>query len=160
MTSRFRILCVCEILELTPPARAGVESVWLNLRSAIERISDSHREWNQACDHLSNWEIVLLEWATSSGEMRNHQACYCHEDGNKSNLLETMWLGGKVRGNDKTTSTTKVKGMTNGKLVLPIQGLVFDIQCGRDLLHLALTNTMHVPDDTRNCYNYSRVHGP
>jgi hypothetical protein len=81
-------------------------------------------------------------------------------DDNKSHFMETMWLGGKVDLKDQTASTAKVKAMTNGKLVLPIQGVVFAIQCGSDLLHLALTNTIHTPDETRDHCNFSRVHGP
>jgi hypothetical protein len=92
--------------------------------------------------------------------MRNHEACHCHVDGNKSNFMETMWLGGKVDVSDPTESTKKVHLMKKGKLVLPIQGLVFDMRCGTDLMHLALTNTMHIADETRDRFNWTRVHGP
>lgn len=81
--------------------------------------------------------------------------------GNSSHFLETEWLGGgKSDQKDERASTTKAKGMTNGQLALPIQGLIFDIKCRSDLLHLSLSDTMHAPDKTRDCSNFSRVHGP
>jgi len=122
--------------------------------------SDSFKEWQMQVVGLSFWQAILLEWATSTGEMRNPEACYCHTDGNKSHFMETMWLGGKVDLKDQSSSTTKVKGMTNGKLVLPVQGVIFDVRCGSDLLHLCLKNTMHAADETRDRLNFTRVHGP
>ena len=74
--------------------------------------------------------------------------------------METMWMGGKVDLKDSTESTKKVQAMKSGKLVLPIQGLVLDVRCGGDLLHLALTSTSHIADETRDCFNFTRVHGP
>jgi hypothetical protein len=104
----------------------------------------------------------MFEWATSTGEMRNHEACHAHTDGNKSHFLETTWLAGKVdsNSNNARNSTTVVDEMTNGKLSLPFQGVAFDIRCGTDFMHLALANTIHTPDETHDCCNWSRVHGP
>ena len=162
MTSRLRHQAAAKMLNLTPDE--GVSSIWKNIAVAIDRCKpDSHRvkEWQEAAGiALSYWEVILLEWACSSGEMRNHEACHCHFDGNKSHFMETMWLGGKVDVKDQTACTTKVQAMKNGKLVLPVQGLVFDIRCGSDVLHLALTNTLHIADETRDRFNFSRVQGP
>jgi hypothetical protein len=164
MTSRIRVLSLTMMLKLTRRPDVEVKCIWHRIIMAINNVnskSDSSNEWKRVDGMLSHWEIIMLEWATSTGEMRNHEACHAHEDGNKSHFLETMWLGGKSDAKDKTTSTTKVKGMTNGKLVRPIQGVVFDIRCGSDLLHLCLKNTMHhAPDETRDRCNFSRVHGP
>jgi hypothetical protein len=160
MSSRIRVISAAVMLKLTPTG-VGVNSIWQKLITAIQSgNSESFKEWQQADVTLSYWEVILLEWATSTGEMRNHEACHSHEDGNKSHFMETMWLGGKVDTKDPTGCTTKVQAMTSGKLVLPLQGVVLDIRCGTDLLHLALTNTMHAPDETRDCCNFSRVHGP
>lgn len=163
MSSRIRVLSVCQLLNLTPPwdGEVPVSSVWDKLIAAIHSSSsDSFKQWQVGDPTLSHWEVVLLQWATSTGEMRNHEACSTHVDGNTAHFLETMWLGGKVDSKDPTTSSTKVKLMTNGQLALPLHGVVFDICCGSDLLHLALSNTMHAPDETRDRCNYSRVHGP
>jgi hypothetical protein len=164
MMSRIRTPSVLEMLKLTRPTeKKGVwEGVWDTIIAAIKKNgnSESINEWKRVDCELSHWEIVLLEWAASTGEMRNHEACHSHEDGNNSHFLETVWFGGKVDLKDQSSSTTKAKGMTSGKLVLPIQGVTLDVRCGSDLLHLSLKNTMHAADETRNRLNFSRVHGP
>ena len=157
---RLCVIAAVLMLKLNPTG-VCVDSIWQNLITAIQSgNSESFKEWKQEDVTLSYWEIILLEWATSTGEMRNHEACHSHKDGNKSHLIETMWLGGKVNVKDPAGCTTKVQEMTSGKLVLPMQGVVLDIRCGTDLLHLALADTMHAPDETRDRCNFSRVHGP
>ena len=92
--------------------------------------------------------------------MRNHEACYCHTDGNKSHFMERMWLGGKVDLKDQSSSTTKVKGMTNGKLVLPVQGVIFDVRCRSDLLNLCLKKYYARGGRNPESFKFTRVHGP
>jgi hypothetical protein len=158
MSSRLRCLSVTSLFHLNP---LGGPNIWQQLIAAIVgRNSASSHQWQTADASVSCWEAILLEWACKTGEMRNHEACRTHQDGNKSHFMETMWLGGKSDSKAATSSTAQVKAMTNGKLVLPIQGVVFDIRCGRDFLHMGLKVTMHVPDETRDHLNWSRVHGP
>ncbi len=158
MMSRMQAIVVAIILDLAPAAEEY--NVWNALIIAIAQIDETSEKWMEIDETLTQWEIILLEWATSTGEMRNHEACHAHTDGNKSHFLETMWLGGKVHTNNTRSSTKIVDEMTNGKLALPFQGIVFDIRCGRDFLHLALTETIHAADETRDRCNWSRVHGP
>jgi hypothetical protein len=158
MLSRVRCLAAASLLQLTPLTLA---QPWKKLEDAIDRRhSLASNKWHLCDRSLTCWEAILLEWACSTGEMRNHEACCTHQDGNKSHFMETMWLGGKSDPTDTSASTSKVRAMTNGKLVLPVEGLVIDIKCGHDFLHLGLKKTMHVPDNTRNHHNWSRVHGP
>lgn len=137
-------------------------SIWARLLAAIQNTdSNSFKAWQVAEKSLSLWEQILLEWAMSAGELQNHEACGAHHaDGNSSHFLETMWLGGKVDSTDKTKCTRKVQSMQNGKMLLPLQGVVFDMRCGSDFLHLSLCKTIHVADETRERCNWSRVHGP
>lgn len=84
------------------------------------QIDKTSAKWNRIDENLTRWEIILLEQATSAGEMRNHEACHADTDGNNSHFLETrMWLGDKVHSNNTGSSTKIVDEMTNGKLARP-----------------------------------------
>jgi hypothetical protein len=50
--------------------------------------------------------------------------------------------------------------MTQGRLMFPIDGLGLIIECGKDVIHCCLKQTLHIPDNSRNHSNWSKVHSP
>ena len=68
-----------------------------------------------------------------------------------------MMLFGKVPAGTKANPTRYVKQMKKGYLSLPLLGIAIEIECGRDVLHLQLANTMHAADTSRNTQNFSSV---
>jgi len=124
---------------------------------------NSHH-WCQSADklgtELSVADMVLLEWACNTGEMRNHMALHCHEDSNKSHPLESCTLFGRAPNNDNRDATTIRKEMKDG-CTAPVQlGLCIRVRCGLDSVHCRLRSTMHAADWSRNAHNWSWVHGP
>ena len=102
----------------------------------------------------------LLSWACSTGEMRNHQAVSTHYDGNKSHPVETMSLFGRIPLNINQLKVDYVNTMKAGYLILPMEGVTVEINCGRELIHCSLKSTIHLADNTRNTCNWLKVHGP
>ena len=105
-------------------------------------------------------ESKLLAWACSTGEMRNHQAVKVHYDGNKSHPVETMSIYGRLPIDLKQMTTSYIKSMEDGFLLLPMEGITLKMRCGYDLIHCRLKSTVHLADKTRNTCNWTRVHGP
>lgn len=95
-------------------------------------------------------EDNLIEWMCTTGEMRNHQAVACHEDGNTSHYIELYTLFGRGNGIQKK----------DGFLYLPMHNTVVRIKCNKEGIACNLWRTSHVPDQTRNTNNFSKVHGP
>ena len=108
----------------------------------------------------SKFDSMLLAWALSTGEMRNHQALYAHVDGNKSHCVETLSLFGRVASNENLSSKRVVDKMKEGYLVFPMDGIAIQMNCGIDTIHCCLQKTLHVPDRSRDRHNWSKVHGP
>ena len=92
--------------------------------------------------------------------MRNHQAMAAHVDGNKTHQMETMSLFSRESLNATIDNSNLLNKSTDGYLYFPIDGLVIRIKCGKHYIHSYLTNTLHIPDISRNNINWSRVHGP
>ena len=105
-------------------------------------------------------EAALINWAMTTGDMRNHEATACHVDGNKSHLVETLTLFGRVSKNVNSSAHDITNEMANGKVVFPLDGLALEYRCGRDIIHCNFKDTMHVADSTRNTHNWSKVYGP
>ena len=59
-----------------------------------------------------------------------------------------------------SSDTSESNSMVNGMLSLPQLGIALAMVPGRDVLHLQLGETIHVPDSTRDTKNWSWVHGP
>lgn len=156
MRSRLRGFAAVEITNLTKGA-----PIWESFIASIGIAESTQLAWKALDPRLSFFDIVLLEWACSTGEMRNHQALAAHVDGNKSHFMEAYTVWGKVPTNEeKRGNTTIVAEMMPAKLGLPHLGLALVSRCGRDAWHLQLKNTIHAADPSRDQYNWSWVHGP
>ena len=108
----------------------------------------------------SELRAKLLSWACSTGEMRNHQAVNAHYDGNKSHPVETYTLFGRLSVNLRNMTVGLLHDLEDGYLVLPLEGITLKIECGYDIVHCCLKDTLHLADNTRNSCNWSKVHGP
>ena len=109
----------------------------------------------ELCKILSNKkeedsiEESLVEWMVTTGEMRNHQAIACHVDTNKSHPLEIYSVFHRV-------GAIKM----NGLLYLPLDNVCIEMICDKNVAVCSLSRTPHVPDQSRNTNNISKVHGP
>ena len=43
---------------------------------------------------------------------------------------------------------------------MPLDNFVLKIQCNKQMMICNLKQTPHVPDESRNTHNFSKVHGP
>ena len=160
MASRLRALAIVSHFKLEPET----ERLWSTFATAVKEISSpaskARMQWLAVDSELTNWEIVLLVYACGTGEMRNHQPVAAHVDVNKSHCLESMMLFGKVPMNACSDATATVLEMAPGHLILPYQMLAIEMLCGKDIIHLSLTGTMHLADANRGRTNWTCVHGP
>ena len=108
----------------------------------------------------SLFESVLLAWSCSSGEMRNHIAVHGHTDGNTSHPVETLSLFARLPMCANVSMETAHTYFKDGYLYFPIDGIVIRYKIGRHIIHCNLKNTLHIPDDSRNDKNWSKVTGP
>ena len=92
---------------------------------------------------------ILWKWMCTTGEIRNHQACKCHTDGNSSHPYEIMTLFNRP-------GTQKSYGF----LYLPLDNMCIKLKCGSQSLVSNFTETPHAADLSRNYANFSKVHGP
>jgi hypothetical protein len=140
------------------------EKLWHSLQVAIDYVCRGNRkgltEWKSIVSGISLWHAVLLEWASGTGEMHNYEPLRAHRDSNKAHPLESYTLHGKVDPCNPLPCSHQVLNMTPGLLVFPFLQFGFKIHCSRDVCHLMLGNTVHVPDLTRGKDNFSAVHGP
>ena len=159
MQSRLKALLVIQKLQLNHNI-----PIWTTFHNAIQQTQHKLKtklcSWRMIDPALSFFQIVLLEWAATTGDMQNHRALAAHTDGNKSHFLESMTVFGRVPGNAQGTTTTIANTMTPGQLLFPFQAFGLIVRPGKDALHLQCKNTMHVPDTSRNELNWSWVHGP
>ena len=160
MTSRLMTMIVVSDLQLTD----DLKKLWRSFKMAVDMVCRGNKNgwkyWRNDNGPLSIWETVLLEWASSTGEMRNYQPIAAHTDTNKSHPLESYTLFGKVPSNDVRSSNDIVGALTPGILSLPLLGIAFLVRCNLDVLHLQLRDTIHLSDDSRGRDNWSWVHGP
>ena len=108
----------------------------------------------------SELQAKLLSWACTTGEMRNHQAVNAHYDGNKSHPVETYSLFGRLSVNLRNMSVHLLDDLEDGYLILPLDCITLKLECGYDIMHCSLKDTLHLADSTRNSCNWSKVHGP
>ena len=162
MEARLLTLLVCLDCDLIPQN--------VN-RSNILKTFDTH--WKEDTTNVmvkefrslgyDKFESVLLSWACTSGEMRNHEALAAHVDGNKSHFLETLSLFPRIYQNAKQVHqrSDEIMGDVNsGLLIFPFEGFALKIYCGRTIINCHLKHTVHIPDNSRNTKNWSRVYGP
>jgi hypothetical protein len=108
----------------------------------------------------SKFEVALLAWSCCSGESRNHVALAAHVDANTSNEIETLVLYGRISYNTKKNRLEIMKDYVKGKLYCPCHGIDLTYKCVEDILHCNLRHIIHLPDESCNKYNWSRVYGP
>lgn len=155
MKSRLEFLMI-----LVQKNMGTAKELFNSFAAAVMRVEKNKKRWMSADLLLTDFECVLLEYACSTGEMRNHQALHAHTDRNRSHPVESMMLFGKVPEEDDRQSTTIVQAMTNGMLIQPYERLVWELRCGYDVLHSRFSATYHLSDHSRGISNWSYVHGP
>ena len=127
----------------------GFNKLFVEKKRNIEYFSREH----------SFFHAVLLSWAATTGEMRNHQAIAAHKDGNKSHAIETYSIFGRMKQSvDHNSNIAQL--IKPAYLATPIHRKVYKIVCGNHVVNCSLKQTYHVPDDGRNIFNWSKVHGP
>jgi hypothetical protein len=134
----------------------NAHDLFLTLAQAAIRVMEDDKLWPEHGD----FERVLLEYACGTGEMKNFVQLGSHVDGNRSHLVETMTVFGRVPHNDSRSNSDIVSEMKPALLLLPYQKLVCKLVPGRDILHCKFLASHHLPDYSRNNQNYSCVHGP
>ena len=125
---------------------------------AVLRVKQGNTNWKLTS--INEFDCILLEYGCGTGEMRNHQPLCAHTDSNTSHPVESMMLFGKVPEGDIRESTTIVNSMRNGMLIQPFERIVWELRCGRDVLHSRFSITYHLSDLSRGDSNWSYVHGP
>ena len=158
MKSRLRSFAVTVELGLNKQGELNIWSSFLNASGVP--VSELEMTWKKVDASLTLFDMVLLNWSCCTGEMRNHMAIAAHEDGNKSHYMETEMVFPKIPCNDMRTSSSIVRESKPGLLAFPFQGFAIELRCGKDVAHMQLKNTMHLPDNTRDMSNWSWVHGP
>jgi hypothetical protein len=111
----------------------------------------------------SFFESMMLAWSTTTGQMNSHCAIHAHADGNLSHEIETMTLFGRTDPNESNVRGTSGDSdfkFKSGSLVFPLDDFVVKLSCAKMNMHCNLKNILHVPDNTRNLHNWSKVHGP
>ena len=126
-------------------ALAGLSK--LNILEACEL--SNLREILGRSHNTTTIEQILIQWMCTKGEMRNHQAVACHCDGNNSQSLEIYSVFNRVGLPKK-----------DAFIFLPLDNILLQLKCGQHMMICNLTHTPHVPDQSRNTHNFSKVHGP
>lgn len=158
MKSRLRSFCVIDYFGL----RHRHYDHWDTFVAVLVRTTAGENvTWLGSDSNLSFFDCVLLEWCCSTGEMRNHEALAAHTDANKSHSVESMQAFGRVEPrNAHLSKTSQVERFRDAYLCALWQMVAMRMRCGRDIWHLSLSNTYHVPDRSRDRYNVTWVHGP
>ena len=110
--------------------------------------------------NYSHVESSLLVWSCSTGESRNHIALAAHVDANTCNEIESLLLFGRIPYNTSKPIHQLLDEYVNGELYFPCHGLDITYECVNDITHCNLKEIIHLPDESRDIYNWSRVHGP
>ena len=87
-------------------------------------------------------------------------AVHGHTDGNKSHPFETLSLFARLPLDVQNSMETVKMYFKDGYLYFPIDGVVVRYRIGRHIIHCNLKNTLHIPDESRNNKNWSKVTGP
>ena len=118
MKSRVKALVLVDHLGLVNSSFPGRSMAGLD--QAFDRYAINEQCWIEADPGLSPFEMVLLEYACGTGEMRNHQALAAHKDSNKSHFMESMTLFGRIGKCSKKKSDTKLAdSQVSGLMSLP-----------------------------------------
>ena len=102
MKSRLKALAIARHLGLDKECCVSEKKMdwkdraWDTFEFAVLRLPFVWQMWQEFDNSLNILDIVLLEWASGTGEMRNHQAVACHVDANTSHFMESMTLFGKA----------------------------------------------------------------
>ena len=91
----------------------------------------------------------LICWMCMTEEQRYHEALACHADMECSNPYEVYSL----------FSRHKVE-CGDGMLYFPLHNMILRIRSNAEMMVLNFSKTLHVPDQSRNKENFSRVHLP
>ena len=158
MKSRLRCFCIMDHCGL----KNSNVNHWASFIEAMKTIKKvGFLEWRMCDPTLSLFDCLLLEWCCSTGEMRNHEALSVHKDANKSHSVETMMAFGRI---DPKKShfgkSLQVRFFRDAVLCALWQMVALRIKCGRDIWHVSLSNTYHLPDRSRDKHNVTWVHGP
>jgi hypothetical protein len=135
-----------------------------NTNEGFSGIPDTNIDFKifQTLGH-SLFESTMLVWSTTTGQMNNHCAIHAHTDGNLSHEIETMTLFGRIDPSElnlRGTSGDSDFKFKSGYLLFPLDSIVIKLSCAKMNIHCNLKNTFHVPDNTRNTHNWSKVHEP
>ena len=95
------------------------------------------------------WEDIVFKWTTGTGEMRNHEAMTCHNDGNKSHADKIFLLFHRYG-----------KTKKNGLIYFPLLNFVLGLEVNKNTVVCRLKDTLHVLNPSRNTHNFTKVHGP
>ena len=152
MRSRLVSLGLMLKLCLVPATKKASFLTGLSNSVQLSGISSNFSEHNQ-------FERSMILWSCTTGEMINHQALNMYKDKNKSHTMETMMLWGRVEKANYNDSNEVKQNMVKGKLMFPGHHFGIELECGTDIVHCNQSDTYHVPDESINISNWSRVHG-
>ena len=159
--SHFREIVIEEMTSRLKSMSIGVEMGIID-EKAFDKLKDAIKNVKHSIFKrlgFNERQCILLDWSSTTGEMRNHQALFCHVDGNTSHSMESLILYGRVPTNHNGTADEIVGNMQDGKLVFPLHGLILNLKAVHNIIHCSLKNSPHVPDETRDSVNWTRVHG-
>ena len=158
MKSRLRCFLIMDHFNLSNPHCWH----WKTFLSALGRTGSTQvREWRKVDPSLPFFDCVLLEWCCGTGEMRNHEALSVHVDANKSHPVESMQAFGRLNpAHSHLGKTRQVSFFRDAILCALWEMVALKVRCGRDIWHLSLANTYHVPDRDRGGHNTTWLHGP
>ena len=105
----------------------------------------------------SFFQSLMLAWGVSGDETRNHQQLKAHVDGNKKNQIETLSLFPRIAENKVVCHNNFDNKMYSGLLYFPMHGFSIYFGCGKDIINCSLKETIHIPDNSRNYVNWSKV---
>ena len=105
----------------------------------------------------SYFQSLMLTWGVSGDECRNHEQLKAHVDGNKNNQIETLSLFPRIAENKVVTKDIFDNEMYSGLIYFPMHGFAVYFGCGKDIINCSLKQTVHIPDESRNYVNFSKV---
>ena len=148
MQYRLKCLLAVDVLELEHSS-----AIWGTFQKAVKAALGGKKptrdSWRAVDNSISLWHCVLLEYACSGMEYRNHQPVAAHMDGNPNHFLESMILLPVVATNEERSSSRIAREAPKGILCCPLRGVAFEITSGRDALQLQFENTIHCSDSER-----------
>ncbi|KAL3902969.1 MAG: hypothetical protein SGILL_010627 [Bacillariaceae sp.] len=122
----------------------------------------THEYWSTYHPECTVFEAILLEWKCQSGETSNYQDLLAHTDGNKAHKVESMVPMGRTEEEDYSKEAGEVVESwqpTPAVLALVPLQCALSLRPGKDIVHIQLADTLHVPDKSRSTSNYTIVWG-